>query len=163
MLGLDQCGEESALQELHGESPAAQMLLYYTIPDVRFPQRKNWYIMSIVNSVIWLALLSYVMSYSVELLAGTHPLTVRSAHRCPSSLSSSRFTPSLLSPSLRIHRDEPHCRRCLILCTGVAMCDSCVFPIFAVNRTHHLRGGDVIPECLRFNARRSTGVGLDGV
>lgn len=46
-------------------------LLWISIPDVRKRARRNWYMGAIFACVVWLALLSFVMSISVESLAHT--------------------------------------------------------------------------------------------
>jgi Ca2+/Na+ antiporter len=48
-----------------------KFLLWATVPDVRHKWRRNWYMASIASCVGWLAVLSFVMSISVEALAHT--------------------------------------------------------------------------------------------
>jgi hypothetical protein len=48
-----------------------KFLLWVSVPDVRHKWRRNWYMTSIVSCVLWLAVLSFVMSISVEALAHT--------------------------------------------------------------------------------------------
>jgi len=60
-------------------------MLFYSIPDVRFYAWREWYGAAIVMCVVWLAIMSYVMSLSVEILAGHvgMDVTVAGNVKCP--------------------------------------------------------------------------------